>query len=240
MVVEEPFPPFPWLERFEPMECARSTVNRDGECAGEGYQWPPALSPDAQWVWDGSRWDPPASARRKWKRSGERWARRSKARLPKWLVWGIPAWLALLVAWIPSVMVVASDHGSEHVIAIVAVALGTLAAMAKVAFGASLGYRRHWAYLGWSVLMGTAAVGLVVAFAFYASVPANDPDDPGVGLGAMFVTLIPTPLLLPVPPGYLLGMPGLRVGGPVNDRVGRATFGRWTSHLPAPFVGKAR
>jgi hypothetical protein len=87
------------------MKRAMSTVPPDGEWAGDGAQWPPTASPDAQWVWDGYRWEPVVSARRKWKRDGKRWARGSGADLPKWLVWGTPLWVALLVTWIPSDMV---------------------------------------------------------------------------------------------------------------------------------------
>jgi hypothetical protein len=54
------------------MERAESFVHPDGQCDGDGFQWPPALSADPHWVWDGSRWEPVASARRKWKQDGRR------------------------------------------------------------------------------------------------------------------------------------------------------------------------
>lgn len=108
---------------------------------------------------------------------------RSRLRgLPRWLIWSVCAWLPFLVAWIPSVMTVASHRDSRRLVATVAIVLGGLAVLATIAFGGSLGYRRQWGYLAWSILVGTGMVGLFIFEAFEGSVPANAPDDPGVGV----------------------------------------------------------
>jgi hypothetical protein len=100
-----------------------------------------------------------------------------------------------LVAWIPSIVVVASHHDSRRMITTVAVVLGGLAAIATLAFGATLGYRRHWGYLGWTILVGTIWAGIFIFATFAGSQPANAPDDPGLGLGAMLVTAALAPVI---------------------------------------------
>jgi hypothetical protein len=112
-----------------------------------------------------------------------------------WLVWSVFGWLLFLVAWIPSVEVVASHHDSRQLVATIAVIFGGLAVIATIAYGTSLGYRRQWGYLAWSILVATATIGLTIFLAFEASVPANAPDDPGVGLGAMLVTAFLVPVV---------------------------------------------
>jgi hypothetical protein len=104
-------------------------------------------------------------------------------------------WLPLLVAWIPSVMTVASHHDSRDRVVTVASSLGGLAVLATLGFAGSLGYRRAWGYLAWSMLVGISVIGLFVFFAFAGSRPANAPDDPGLGLGAMVVTAALLPVL---------------------------------------------
>jgi hypothetical protein len=88
-------------------------------------------------------------------------------------------------------MVVASHHDSRRLVATVAVAVAGLAVLATLIFGGSLGFRREWGYL----LVGTGMIGLVIFFAFEASVPANTPGGPGVGLGALFVTVALLPVI---------------------------------------------
>jgi hypothetical protein len=100
-----------------------------------------------------------------------------------------------LVAWIPSVTVVLSHRDSRGLVVLVAVLVGGIAVVATIGFAGFLGYRRAWDYLAWSSLVGIATVGLVVFFVFAGSQPANAPDDPGLGLGAMLVTVAIVPPL---------------------------------------------
>jgi hypothetical protein len=78
-------------------------------------------------------------------------------------------------------MVVLSHHDSRWLITTIAATFGGLAVIATFAFGSSLGYRRQWGYLAWSLLLGVAATGLVIFFAFDGSLPANAPDDQNAG-----------------------------------------------------------
>lgn len=100
-----------------------------------------------------------------------------------------------MVAWIPAVVTVASDHDSRELVTTVAVVLGGLAVLSTVTVGGVLGYRRAWGYLGWSILFGTAMVAIFMFGAFAGSQPANTPDDPGLGIGAAFVTIALLPAL---------------------------------------------
>ena len=111
-------------------------------------------------------------------------------RLPSWLKWRCALWLAAIVAWIPAVYGVLSHHGSTLAVALISGVFGGTALLGTVLFGVSMGYRRQWGYLGWSFLLGVAAIGLVIFMSFESAVPANSPDDPGVGLGAMLATVM--------------------------------------------------
>jgi len=138
--------------------------------------------------------------RRYWRWDGDRWVPRVKAvgrlkNLPRWLIWSLALWIPLLVAWIPAVMVVASHHDSRALVTSVAAWTGGTAVVATIAFGASLGFRRRWGYLAWSFLLGMATAGLVIFFAFDGSQPVNAPDDPGLGIGAMLVTVALAPVV---------------------------------------------
>lgn len=176
------------------------TLSPDRQWLWDGYGWVPTLSPDGQWAWDGYRWNPVPPMLHRWRWDGERWVPRltltaRMRRLPKWLIWSWVVWLPFLVAWIPTVMTVVSHHDSRGLVTIVAASIGGLAVVATIAFGGSLGYRRSWGYLGWSLLLGMAVIGLFIFFAFDASQPANAPDDPGLGLGAMLVTAALSPVV---------------------------------------------
>jgi hypothetical protein len=143
-----------------------------------------------------------------WRWNGEKYVRNDRVidrlkHLPKWLIWSLVVWLPLLVAWIPSVMTVASHHDSRSLVVAVGASLGGVAIVATLGFGGSLGYRCAWGYLAWSLLVGIGMVGLFVFVAFENSQPANAPDDPGLGLGAMVVTVALLPVL-----AFLLGMGG--------------------------------
>jgi nitrate reductase gamma subunit len=160
-------------------------------------------SEDGQWWWDGQAWLPAYSVDGKRWFDGVAWARTAPKRGslralrdgPRWLKWSLIPWAILLVAWIPSVDVVASHHDSWQVITTIAVALGTLAVIGTMGFGALLGYLRHWRYLAWAILGGTVLAGMFVFFTFAGSQPANAPDDPGLGLGAMLVTVAMAPVI---------------------------------------------
>jgi len=104
-------------------------------------------------------------------------------------------WLPLLVAWIPTVMVVASHHDSRTLVTSVSVSCGGIAVVATLGFGGALGFRRAWGYLAWSLPLGMATIGLVMLMAFDGSQPANAPDDPALGLGALLVTAALLPIV---------------------------------------------
>jgi hypothetical protein len=117
---------------------------------------------------------------------------------PRWLIWRWVAWILLLVAWVPIVEVAASHHVPATTLIILGSCFGGAAVISTVVFGSSLGHRRACGYLAWSIVVGAALLGLVIFMSFSASVPANQ-DNPGVGIGAMFVTVIcviPMTLLL--------------------------------------------
>jgi hypothetical protein len=99
------------------------------------------------------------------------------------------------VAWIPAVYLTWDHHNSRPLTPMIAIIFGCIAIAATIALGASLGYRRQWGYLGWSLVLGMIVIGLVVFFAFENSVPSNAPNDPGVGLGAMFATALLAPVV---------------------------------------------
>lgn len=162
-------------------------------------QQPPFLSADGQWSWDGYRWNP-VQAVHGWKWDGQRWVRRTKPidrlrNLPKWLVWSLAIWLLFLIAWIPTVTVVASHHDSPTFVRVLALVVVALAVFATIGFGGTLGYRREWGYLAWSLVVGVIIIGFVMFIAFGASQPTNQPDDPGLGIGAMFVTAALSPIV---------------------------------------------
>jgi hypothetical protein len=178
-------------------------TTQDGGWDREGLQWPPILGVDGKWVWDGRCWRPAPAVAHKWRWDGTSWVRREWFEGRKLLVWLFCIWIFLLVAWIPSVYValgaVFDDDEPMRWAAELAVATVVLAPLATLGFGAYLGFHRQWAYLGWSLLFGTMATGLTVLLTFENSVPANAPDDPGLGIGAMLVTAA----LLPVVAGVL-------------------------------------
>jgi hypothetical protein len=157
-------------------------------------------SPDGRWWWNGITWLPAFSV------DGTRWwngvvwvpikPRRNRLHdFPPWLIWLSGVWVFVLVAWVPIVFIVAGHHNSRRTVAIVAVVAGGLAALATMILGGSLGYRREWASLWWLILVGTATTGVIIFFVFESSIPANAPDDPGVGLGAMVATVALVPVI---------------------------------------------
>jgi len=109
------------------------------------------------------------------------------------------AWLLFLVAWVPVTVATAAHHASTMTVIDWGSYLGGAAVISTVVLGSSLGHRREWGYLGWSIILGAVFLGLFLFVAFSSSVPANQPDDPGTGLGAMLVTVVcvaPMTLLL--------------------------------------------
>lgn len=155
-----------------------------------GKQWCP-LSPDGLWNWDGERWNPtpPGSTRVKALDAPRPKMTDRLKNLPRWLIWRWVAWTLFLVAWVPIVEVPASHHVPATTLGILGCCFGGAAVVSTVAFGSSLGHRRAWGYLAWSILVGAAVLGLLIFMTFSSSVPANQ-DNPGVGIGAMFVTVI--------------------------------------------------
>ena len=99
-------------------------------------------------------------------------------------------WVLFLVTWVPVMVVTADHHASTTTLTVLGSCLGGAAVVSTIAFGGSLGNRQAWGYLAWSILVGAVFLGLVLFMAFSSSVPANQPDDPGTGIGAMFVTVV--------------------------------------------------
>jgi hypothetical protein len=183
-------------------------------------------SDNGQWWWDGQSWLPAYSVDGKRWWNGVAWVRTAPKRgsvraireEPRWLKWSVVPWAVLLVAWVPSVVVVASHHDSRRTITTVAVVLGAVAAIATMGFGAVLTYRQHWRYVAWAILVGTALVGIFVFFTFAGSQPTNAPDDPGLGLGAMLVTAATAPAIAMFL--YLGGLVGLLFRRLTSSHVG--------------------
>jgi hypothetical protein len=187
----------------------------------------------------------PSPARRYWW-NGSRWVAAPLRqplfeRLPGWLKWRWTLWLAAVIAWIPGVFFGLSHHDSEVTIVAVAGALGGAAVIATVLFGVSLGLRNQWGYLAWSFLFGVGVIGLTVFWTFEASVPANAPDDPGTGLGAMLVTamvgiVVGVVLILGAGIGTLARRLKLW-----SEHAGSGLHGqRWSENVPAGSHGGTR
>jgi hypothetical protein len=101
----------------------------------------------------------------------------------------------VVVAWVPAVTAVLSHHDSASRVAVFSGVFGGSAVLGTLLFGASLGRRREWGYLAWCFLVGLGAIALFIFFSFANTEPANAPDDPGLGLGAMLVTAMVAPVL---------------------------------------------
>ena len=180
------------------------------------------LSPDGRWHWDGGRWLPTPTGFQVF-RSPEiadpkpRFTDRVRA-LPRWLVWRWIVWSVLLVVWIPVIFAAGDHHASDSTLIILASTLGGLALVATLVLGVSLGRRRAWGYLGWSLLVAAFWLGLFLFFAFASSEPNNGHDDPGMGIGAMFALVV---CLIPV--SWMLW-----AGGGLGAIVSRVTPGQGT------------
>ena len=112
---------------------------------------------------------------------------------PHWIRWAWLIWAIALVTWIPVVGGAAAHHAHKPELITLGVIFGGAAVIATIVVGLLIGHRRSWRYLGWSILVGTLALGVVFWFAAAASQPSNGQDDPGAGLGAMFITVICVP-----------------------------------------------
>ena len=177
----------------------------------DGRQWC-RLSPDGRWHWDGARWNPTPSTPPPLAAPDPKLSERLK-KLPRWLVWRWAAWFPCLVAWIPILYLAAEHHARTTSLIVLASVFGGAAVVSTVALGSSLGRRRAWGYLGWSILVGAVFLGLFLWGAAGASQPANGQDDQGAGLGAMLVLVacvIPVVLMLYVGGG--LGALVRRIG----------------------------
>lgn len=151
--------------------------SRNGLWWWDGSAWCAAYSTDGLWWWNGVEWRP----------SVER--RVAPKGVPKSLIWQWVFWTPLLVAWVPTIFLVADQtHGSRQAIIVAASITGGLAVAGTLLLGIMRGRRKQWSYLGISLLLGVAATGFVVFSAFALSQPPNAPDDPGLGLGAALVT----------------------------------------------------
>jgi hypothetical protein len=156
----------------------------------DGLRWC-QLSSDGRWHWDGQNWHPTHTdlhLARTFGAPPPKLSDRLK-HLPRWLLWRWAAWSLFLVAWVPVMVAAAAHHSSVKTLIVLGSCLGGVAVVSTVALGSSLGHRRAWGYLGWSILVGAVFLGLTIFVAFSSSVPANQPDDPGTGIGAMFVTV---------------------------------------------------
>ncbi len=122
--------------------------------------------------------------------------------LPRWLVWRWAGWSVLLVAWVPAVFIAGSHHASRTALIVLAAVTGGVALLSTIVLGGSLGRRRAWGYLGWSLLVAALCLGVVLWFAFASAEPTNGQDDPGMGIGAMFTLVL---CLVPVSAMLWLG-----------------------------------
>ena len=166
----------------------------------DGGQWCP-LSADGHWHWDGRQWNAtPLDSPRIRALDAERLKVSHRLKnLPRWLVWRWVIWFPCLVAWIPVLYVAAEHHVHTTTLIVLACVLGAAAIVSTVALGVSLGHRRAWGYLGWSILVGAIFLGLFLWGAAGSSQPSNGQDDQGAGLGAMLIlaaSMIPVTLLL--------------------------------------------
>jgi hypothetical protein len=179
--------------------------------------------PEVRWHWNGQSWCPvSADGTWYWDSNAVQWqavpsrltdplARPTLAawfkRIPPWLRWTWLVWLVPLVMWVPVLEATESHHAHASELIILAAIFGAAAVLATAIVGVLLGYRTSWRYLGWSILVGTLALGIILFFAAAAGEPSNGQDDPGMGIGAMFVTA------LCVPPIALL----LSLGGVIGS-----------------------
>jgi hypothetical protein len=117
--------------------------------------------------------------------------------LPRWLKFAWPIWAAPLVIWVPVVVGAASHHAHEGTLIVLGSVFGGAALLATLVMGVLLGHRRAWGYLGWTILIGTVVLGAVMFFVAAALEPSNGKgDDPGMGIGALFVTACCVPPML--------------------------------------------
>jgi hypothetical protein len=94
-----------------------------------------------------------------------------------------------LVTWVPVVVAAASRHAHEGTLIVLGSVFGGAAILATVVMGGLVGHRRAWGYLGWTILVGTVVLGAIMFLAAADSEPSNGKgDDPGMGIGALFVT----------------------------------------------------
>lgn len=149
-----------------------------------GDRWLPAHSPDGRWWFDGQAWTPVART------SPWRQFATMRALL----------WMAVLVAWVPGLIIVAKTtggatlHGSQLAVPGV---LAAAAVIGTVAFGFVLGRRKLWSQLAFAPIPGAAALLFWYVVAVVALAPARDSGDTTAGAGVVFL-VIPTAVLLAI------------------------------------------
>lgn len=159
-----------------------------------GQLWCP-VSPDGGWYWDSYafQWKamPPGNAASPPRPTLASWFKN----IPLWLRWTWLGWSVALVTWVPVLVGAGSHHAYASEMITLAAIFGGASVLATVTTGVILGYRKAWGYLGWSILVGTMALGLIIWFSFASAEPMNGQDDPGMGIGAMLVTAMCVPPL---------------------------------------------
>lgn len=168
-------------------------------------------SADAAWWWSGDGWMPTVSPDGGWRWNGRAWVRTNRV-LPRWIFWATAGWLGLLVGSVAVVSALIFGDSDPVAIERTAVSLGSIAVLATIALGASLGSNRRWPQIAFAALAGTICLA-----ACYLVLMLSVPDPQGtqdIAAGAGLAILGP-PTLLGI--ATLLGLGGA-VGHVVGER----------------------
>jgi hypothetical protein len=117
--------------------------------------------------------------------------------------WGLPGWawayglcwLIFIGAWEPALLVAAPQGFNRPLTAYALVAVGALAVLSSVGWGAVLALLRGWRWLGPSLLAGT---WVLLAWYLVAVFTVNDPSSDNLAAVGLVIISVPTLLLVAV------------------------------------------
>lgn len=112
-----------------------------------------------------------------------------------WVTWiGVP-WLVLIGVWLPVLDNLWNHHAASKTLLDTGIALGTLAVVATIVYGAGLGFLKLWKVVAMAVLIGAAVLLIWYAWVTLSGPDPNNQNDHAAGAG---VVILAVPVLLAV------------------------------------------
>lgn len=144
------------------------------------------FSPDGLWWFDGSAWRPTTSPDGHWRWTGQAWVPARRASLPRWVKVCRVVWLVLLGAWLLFLTLAARGTSTVPGWAVLpTIALGAVAVLSTLVWGAVLGKLRSWRTVATSA---PAGAGVLALWYVVAMVSSNDPTaDNAAGVGVVML-----------------------------------------------------